>query len=151
MSRGKFIVTFIARCTSQGIDPVEKAKEEVQRLDAELKKIGEIHRERANYVALLEQYGDQSCRLYRTTVPPSDIALEDDTEVARETHRKIIARIEHSGPMSVNELIKQVGSFKNDHVITRGVKFLSDRGIVERDDTPENKVKPGPNWGADIQ
>lgn len=147
MSRGKFIVTFIAKCTAEGMDPVECAKEEIRKLDEALKKIGELHRDRANYVALLEQFGDDSLKLHRTIPPQEEIPLADDTELAKDTRRAIVHKIDANGPMTIDELIQAIGSYREDSTITRAVKFMMERGIVERDDTPDHRVQPGPNWG----
>jgi hypothetical protein len=146
MSKGKFIVTYLAKCAADEVDPRERAKEEIAQIDVQLKEADKLRCRRSDLVAVLDHVGDHSYKRQRVIPDTPPIELADDTEAARDVRRRIICRLYKEGGMTVREIIQAVGSYREDARVIRQIKFLGERGVVRRDE--EGRVIPGPKWNG---
>jgi hypothetical protein len=138
MSKAKFIAEFLGKCAADGVDAREEAIRRVNECDEKLKEIGIIHRERANLVAVLFNLGDDTFRQRRAIIQTPEIEFEDDTEAMKDLRRMILGKLKTNGPMAISELIESLDSFKNDHSIVRSIKYLGEKGLVEKNE--DNKI-----------
>jgi hypothetical protein len=146
MSKGKFIVAYLARCAADEIDPVDKAKEEIAQIDVKLKECDRLRCRRMDLVGVLEHVGDHSFKRQRIIPDTPPVDLADDNEVSRDVRRRIICKIHKEGGMTVREIINAVESYHEDSRVIRSIKFLGERGVVRRD--ADGRVIPGPKWNG---
>ena len=140
----EFIVTFIAESSRKGKSAVEAAKEEIEEIDHTLHEAERLKVRRMKLVSVLDHFGDDTYRRRRSvSVPPSD-DVEDSSPEFTALRNKIETAISEKGPLTVRELILEVGSYDQDTLIMRAVKWLGDHEIVSRDE--QGRVQPGKNW-----
>jgi hypothetical protein len=140
----EFIVTFIAEASKKGKVAVKAAKEEIEEIDRTLHEAEKLKIRRMKLVSVLDHFGDDTYRRRRSvSVPPSDDIGEESPEFA-ELRNKIETAISKKGPLTVRDLILEVGSYDQDTLIMRALKWLGDHEIVSRDD--QGRVQPGKNW-----
>lgn len=138
----EFIVKFIAEAASNGVNAVDAAQKEIDEIDDQLQEAERKKLRRMKLITVLEHLGDESHRRRRTTNIPVSGDIDDDSFM--EFKDKIKTAIEEKGPLTVNELILEVGSYDEDTLIMRAVKCMGDEEIVSRD--KEGRVQPGKNW-----
>jgi hypothetical protein len=143
MANGKFIVTFIAESAEKGMGAIESALSEISEIDKKLHEAEKLKIRRMNLVEVLNHFGDETYRRRRNVNVPSSDDIETSDNV-HEIRSKIIAAIAAKGPLNVRDLILEVGSYDQDALIMRAVKWLGDLEVVSRD--PDGKVIPGKNW-----
>jgi coenzyme F420-reducing hydrogenase delta subunit len=139
---GEFIVKFIAEASRKGMSAVEAAQQEIDNIDEHLQEAERLKLRRMKLITVLEHLGDESHRRRRTTNVPVSGDIDDNS--FEEFKDKIKTAIEERGPLTVNELILEVGSYDQDTLIMRAVKWMGDEEIVSRD--KEGRVQPGKNW-----
>jgi hypothetical protein len=139
---GEFIVKFIAEAASKGMNAIEAAWQEIEEIDEYLQEAERKKLRRMKVLTVLEHLGDDSHRRRRTNKIPVSGDIEEDS--VTEFKEKIKTAIEAKGPLTVNELILEVGSYDQDTLIMRAVKWMGDEEIVSRD--REGRVQPGKNW-----
>lgn len=139
---GEFIVKFIAESTSKGMSAIDTAREEIKEIDEFLQEAERKKLRRMKVLTVLEYLGDESFRRRRTSVIPMSGDIDDYS--VDEYKDKIKTAIDEKGPLTVNELILEVGSYDHDTLIMRAVKWMGDEEIVSRDS--DGRVQPGKNW-----
>jgi hypothetical protein len=144
MSKGKFIVTYLARCAADEVDPIERAKSEIDEIDAKLKEADRLRCQRADLVAVMEHLGNHTYRRQRMIPDVPPVELADDTMAAKDVRCRIVRAIHRDGGLTVREIINAVGTYQEQSRVIRSIKFLGERGVVRRDE--EGRVIPGPNW-----
>jgi hypothetical protein len=143
-SDGAFIVKFIAESAGNGMSAVDAAKQEIEEIDAYLQEAERKKLRRMKLTSVLDHFGDETYRRRRSTSTPTSDDIDvssDDFTVLRD---KIISAIAEKGPLTVRELILEVGSYDQDTLIMRAVKWLGDQEVVSRDE--EGRVQRGKNW-----
>jgi hypothetical protein len=141
-SDGAFIVKFIAESAGKGMNAVDAAKQEIEEIDSYLQEAERKKHRRMKLTSVLDHFGDETYRRRRTSnIPASDDVSSDDFTVFR---GKIISAIAEKGPITVRDLILEVGSYDQDTMIMRAVKLLGDQEVVSRDE--EGRVQRGKNW-----
>lgn len=140
----EFVFKYISEAVGEGKEPIDAAKEEIAEIDKELKEAENKKIRRMKLISVLEHFGDESHRRRRAVNVPVSGDIEDSSEEFTELQLKIKQAIDEKGPLDINELIRAVGSYDEDFLIMRAVKWLGDQEVVSRDE--EGRVQPGKNW-----
>jgi hypothetical protein len=139
----EFIVTFIAKAAEKGLGAAEAAKQEIEEIDTQLHEAESLKIRRMKLISVLDHFGDDTYRRRRTISVPSSDDINDSSPEFLELAKKIETAISQ-GPLTIRDLILRVGSYDQDILIMRAVKWLGDQEIVSRDD--QGRVMPGKNW-----
>jgi hypothetical protein len=139
----EFVVTFIAESAKKGLVAVEAAKKEIEDIDTKLHEAEKLKLRRMKLVSILDHFGDETYRRRRSVNVPSSDDIDDSSPEFEELRTKIEKAIAKN-PLAVRELILEVGSYDQDALIMRAVKWLGDREIVSRDE--QGRVQRGKNW-----
>ena len=148
---GKFVTQYLAQCNARRAekDPtstpatqeqvIEMVKADIVEIDDQLSKADELKLRKRKLISVLEHCGDISFKRSRSSPDIPDIDLDDDTEVARELRRNIVDLIGKYIALTNRELILKLGgrAHGQDQRVLRAVKFLGERGVIERDRTGE--------------
>jgi hypothetical protein len=139
----EFIVKFIAETSKKGILALDAAKKEIEEIDEKLCEAERLKVRRMKLTSVLDHFGDTTYRRRRSI----EIPASDDSEIPSEVlefAEKIKSIPVDKFPLTVRDLILEIGSYDEDALIMRAVKWLGEQEIVERND--EKKIKPGRNW-----
>jgi len=138
MSLAKFIVDYISECSKQGKNAAEVAKLEVEEINRKLKEADDLRVRKSNILNFLNQIGDSTYKSKNT----NQVDFEDDSEESLELQNKVSSFLKESDkPLTVREIINGIGSYDEDYKIIRTIKHLGMKGVIERDDSPEKKIK----------
>lgn len=140
----EFVFKYISESVGNGKEPIDSAKEEIDQIDQELKEAENKKIRRMKLISVLEHFGDESHRRRRAVNVPVSGDIDSSSEEFVELQERIKQAIEEKGPLNINELIRAVGSYDEDFLIMRAVKWLGDQEIVSRDE--DGRVQPGKNW-----
>jgi len=144
-SDGEFIVKFIAEAAKKGMGALEAAKKEIEEIDLKLLEAEKSKIRRMKLIEVLEHFGDETHRRRRASNVPTSDDINHESEEFVELHKKIrevLAKAKK--PLNVRELVLEVGSYDQDALIMRAVKYLGDLEILSRDE--ENRIVPGRKW-----
>lgn len=134
----EFISKFIKECVQKGFSSqneiVDCAKKEIEEIDVKLNEADLLRVRRDNLKKVLKHYGV-------SLTPPKIIPQEDIVEYAKQ-----IAQVVNTcGPLTNREIMCKMG-YNKDVAVIKGLKWLTERGIIQRDGTPDNKVLKGPKF-----
>lgn len=140
---GEFIVSFIANAVSNGVNPLDAAKEEITEIDKTLNEAEKLKLRRLLLISVLEHFDDDTYRRRRSiSIPASgDIFAAKELE---DLQAKIRNAIEEKGPLTVRDIIYSVGSYDEDVLIMRTVKEMGDLEILSRNE--DGLIQQGKNW-----
>lgn len=149
MNKGEFIVKFIAESANKGSGAVEAAKNEINEIDEKLHEAEKLKVRRMNLLEVLNHFGDETYRRRRNANIPSSDDIDISSEDYSELRDKIIKAINAKSPLNVRDLINEVGSYDQDSLIMRMVKWLGDSEIIARD--TDGRILPGKNWVKNVK
>jgi len=132
MSDPEFIANFISECARNSVDVLSSAKSEIENIDELLNNAELLKIRRMKLVSVLDHLGDDTYRRRRASYIP----VTEDIDFKSPEHKDLIDKIIRQisfGPISVNNLIPKVGSYDNDYLILRAVKWLGEQEIISRD------------------
>lgn len=141
---GAFVVKFIAESAGKGMNAIDVAKQEIEEIDNHLQEAERLKLRRMKLVSVLDHFGDDTYRRRRTTNTPASEDIEVSSDEFKGLKDKIVSAIAEKGPLTVRELILEVGSYDQDTLIMRAVKWLGEQEVVSRDS--EGRVQRGKNW-----
>jgi len=139
----EFVVTFIAKAAEKGMNALDAAKQEIEEIDTQLHEAEKLKIRRMKLISVLDHFGDDTYRRRRSIAIPTSDDIKDSSPEFLELTKKIESAIS-KGPLTIRDLILEVGSYDQDVLIMRAVKWLGDQEIVSRDD--QGRVMPGKNW-----
>jgi hypothetical protein len=135
MSDAEFISKYIADASGNDLNPIEAAKSEISTIDETLNNAEKLKIRRMKLVSVLDHLGDDTYRRRRSGFVPSgeDVDISDDEKIEKilKVIKEIIIR---KGPISIRDLILEVGGYDLDTLVMRAVKLLGDQDIISRDD-----------------
>jgi len=120
--------------------------EEISKIDLKLAEADQARIKKIKLTAILRDLGDESIKRRRLTPETIQIELDEDSEESQKIRYKICCMIEKHGSLTNRDIIQEVGDYQQDAKVIRAIKFLGERGVVKRDETPERHIIPGPNW-----
>ena len=129
---GAFIVKFIAGAARKDMTAIDAAKEEITDIDKKLHEAESLKLRRMKLILVLDHFGDDSYRRKRNVSVPSSEDIGNESEEFKLIRDKIMEAV-GAGPLTIRELIVQVGSYDQDALIIRAVKSLGDDQLVSRD------------------
>ena len=146
MSDARFITNYIAEASNNGENPIDAAKLEIKDIDKKLNNAEELKLRKMKLISVLDHLGDDTYKRRRASATPSSDDIDTTDKDNKELIDNILDVIGKSAPISIRDLIRQLGGYDNDNqsLIMRAVKYLGEQDIVSRDS--DGKVNTGKNW-----
>lgn len=148
MDKAKFILDYlydlrVNKNIYQPDDVVKYARQEINEIQAELKKMDELRFRQILLLSVINQYEDPKSR--KSTIPIPD--LGDDSDEQRELRVKICKLIEENGPLTNREIINKIADYQKDSQVILAIKWLGEHNIVKRQqEGSETKIGTGDKW-----
>lgn len=144
----EFVSSFIADAASKDQSPIELAKNEIAEIDNALSEAEKLKHRRMLLMSVLEFLDDSSFKRRRANSIPSS----DDVDISSSDMRDLILKIKNviksKAPITVRNLIIEVGGYDNDALIMRTVKYLGEQDIIERNKS--GQLLKGKCWNKEI-
>jgi predicted HTH transcriptional regulator len=138
-----FVSSYIKKAVQKGYSSPEEicnfARKEIAEIDEKLNEAELLRIEREKIKKVFKYYG--------TSLTP---APKIDSNELEEFTKKIVAVIKEHPPMTNRELIQKLG-FGTDVLTIKGLKLLSEKQVVERDKSEDNRIVKGPNFDKFIE
>jgi hypothetical protein len=144
----KEVQDYIAECVANGIKNIrlicDSLRVSISDIDLQLKKMDGLRIKRAKLTSILESL-DDTYRRQQATARSQD--FDENSDEAKELQRQVVQLISAAGPLSNREIIANVGNYQEDAKVILSLKWLSERGILAREDNPERRYYQGKQWG----
>ena len=133
-----FISSYIRVAASAGSSSPDEicefARKEIASIDEELNKAEQLRVRRENIKKVLKYYGV-------SITPPQKVSSDEVGEFAK----KIVEAISGAAPMTNRELMQKLG-YGTDVLVIKGLKLLTEKLVIERDKSADNRILKGPNF-----